>query len=128
MTSRTDAVLVIAGHELRAALRGRMIPAFAALFAALAIIIALAGLAGSGRLLVQGFTRTSVSLRKRSEMAERMTRSASDSSWSICWQIPRIAGASDMEASSPTAACTRSAQRSSSSASCVAGGVTPCMS
>lgn len=62
MTGRTDAVLVIAGHELRAALRGRMIPAFALLFAALAIVIALAGLAGSGRLLVQGFTRTSVSL------------------------------------------------------------------
>lgn len=62
MTMRIDAIFTIAMHELRTALRGRMIPAFAALFALLAIGIALAGLAGSGRLLVQGFTRTSVSL------------------------------------------------------------------
>jgi Cu-processing system permease protein len=57
-----DAIRTIALHELRAALRGRMIPAFAALFAILAIVLALAGLSASGRLLVQGFTRTSVSL------------------------------------------------------------------
>jgi Cu-processing system permease protein len=39
-----------------------MVPAFAALFAILAIGIALAGLGASGRLVVQGFTRTTVSL------------------------------------------------------------------
>lgn len=62
MPTRTEAVLTIARHELRSALRGRMIPAFAALFAVLAVAIALAGLAASGKLMVQGFTRTSVSL------------------------------------------------------------------
>jgi Cu-processing system permease protein len=61
-TTRTHAAMTIAAHELRTALRGRMIPAFAALYAVLAIGIALAGLAGSGQILVQGFTRTSVSL------------------------------------------------------------------
>jgi len=49
-------------HELRASLRGRLVPAFAALFAVLAIGISLAGLGASGQLIVQGFTRTAVSL------------------------------------------------------------------
>jgi Cu-processing system permease protein len=55
-------VLAIAAHELRSAVRGRMVPAFAGLFALLAVGIALAGLGASGQLLVQGFTRTAVSL------------------------------------------------------------------
>lgn len=56
------AVSAIAGHEFRNALRGKMVPAFALLFALLAVGIAVAGLGASGRLLVQGFTRTTVSL------------------------------------------------------------------
>jgi Cu-processing system permease protein len=60
--ARIRPVLVIVGHEFRSALRGKMVPAFAALFALLAIGIALAGLGASGRLIVQGFTRTTVSL------------------------------------------------------------------
>ncbi len=55
-------LIAIAAHELRGALRGKMVPAFAALFALLAVGIALAGLGASGRLMVQGFTRTTVSL------------------------------------------------------------------
>jgi Cu-processing system permease protein len=58
----TGVVRAIAAHELRAVLRGRMIPAFATLFALLCIGITLAGLGASGQLLVQGFTRTSLSL------------------------------------------------------------------
>ncbi|HEX3235666.1 MAG TPA: ABC transporter permease subunit [Gemmatimonadales bacterium] len=57
-----DAVLVIAGAELRAALRGRLLQGFAALFAVLAIGISLAGLGASGQVLVQGFVRTATSL------------------------------------------------------------------
>lgn len=57
-----DATVVIAKQELTAALRGRMILAFGGLFAVLAFGIALAGLGASGQLLVQGFTRTAVSL------------------------------------------------------------------
>lgn len=56
------AVVVIAKQELTAALRGKMILAFGGLFALLAFGIALAGLGASGQLLVQGFTRTAVSL------------------------------------------------------------------
>jgi Cu-processing system permease protein len=52
----------IAAHELRSTLRGRMMPSFAALFAILCIGITLAGLGASGQLLVQGFTRTTLSL------------------------------------------------------------------
>lgn len=52
----------IAANELRTTLRGRMMPAFAALFALLCIGITVAGLGASGQLLVQGFTRTTVSL------------------------------------------------------------------
>jgi Cu-processing system permease protein len=56
------AVVVIAKQELTAALRGKMMLAFGGLFAILAFGIALAGLGASGQLLVQGFTRTAVSL------------------------------------------------------------------
>ena len=56
------ATLIIAKQELAAALRGRMILAFGGLFATLAIGIALAGLGASGQVLVQGITRTAVSL------------------------------------------------------------------
>jgi Cu-processing system permease protein len=59
---RTPAVLTVAGRELRAALRGRLIASFGALFALLAVGIALAGLGGSGQVLVQDFTRTAASL------------------------------------------------------------------
>lgn len=52
----------IAGHELRSALRGRIVPGFAALFGGLALALALGGLGATGQLLVQGFTRTAVSL------------------------------------------------------------------
>lgn len=62
LPSRAEAILAIARHELHGALRVKMVPAFAALFAVLAVGIALAGLGASGQLLVQGFTRTSVSL------------------------------------------------------------------
>lgn len=55
-------IVAIAGHEIRSALRGKLVPGFAALFALLAVGIALAGLGASGRLMVQGFTRTTVSL------------------------------------------------------------------
>lgn len=55
-------VLALAAFELRATLRGKMLPAFAVLFAIVAAGLALAGLGGSGQLLVQGFTRTAVSL------------------------------------------------------------------
>lgn len=55
-------LLALATFELRATLRGKMVPAFAVLFAIVAAGLALAGLGGSGQLLVQGFTRTAVSL------------------------------------------------------------------
>jgi len=54
--------LALASFELRATLRGRMVPTFALLFAIVAAGLALAGLGGSGQLLVQGFTRTAASL------------------------------------------------------------------
>lgn len=55
-------ILALAAFELRSTLRGKMVPAFAVLFAIFATGLALAGLGGSGQLLVQGFTRTAVSL------------------------------------------------------------------
>lgn len=55
-------MLALAVFELRSTLRGKMLPAFAVLFAVVAVGLALAGLGGSGQLLVQGFTRTAVSL------------------------------------------------------------------
>jgi Cu-processing system permease protein len=54
--------LVVAGAEYRSALASRLVQGFGAVFALLAVAIAVAGLAASGQLLVQGFTRTAVSL------------------------------------------------------------------
>ena len=54
--------LVVAGAEYRSALASRLVQSFGAVFALLAVAIAVAGLAASGQLLVQGFTRTAVSL------------------------------------------------------------------
>lgn len=62
MSLRADAVLMIAVAELRAALAGRIVQAFAALFAALALAIAFVGLGAGGELVVQGFARTAVSV------------------------------------------------------------------
>lgn len=62
MRGRLEAVRTIARHEFRAAARGRVVPAFVLLFGGLAVGIALAGLGASGRLVVQGFPRTAVSL------------------------------------------------------------------
>jgi Cu-processing system permease protein len=59
---RHDAVVALAGTELRSAIRSRFVQGFGALFAALTVGVALAGLAASGQLVVQGFTRTAVSL------------------------------------------------------------------
>lgn len=55
-------ILALAAFELRSTMRGRIVPAFAVLFAIVAGGLAVAGLGGSGQLLVQGFTRTAVSL------------------------------------------------------------------
>jgi Cu-processing system permease protein len=56
------ATLIVAGAEYRSALASRLVQGFGAVFALLAVAIAVAGLAASGQLLVQGFTRTAVSL------------------------------------------------------------------
>ncbi len=60
--ARSVAAWVIAEAELRAALSGRLVQGLGALFALLAVAITVAGLAASGQVLVQGFTRTAVSL------------------------------------------------------------------
>lgn len=57
-----DALRAIAGAEYRGALAGRLVQGLGALFALMALAIALAGLAASGQFVVQGFTRTAVSL------------------------------------------------------------------
>ena len=62
MFARPDAVAALAAAEFRSALRGRVIQWFGALFAVLAVGIAVAGLGASGQLMVQGFGRTAVSL------------------------------------------------------------------
>lgn len=62
MRTHIDAVAAIAAQELRATLRGRLVQCFSLLFALLAVGVALAGLGGSGQLMVQGFTRTAASL------------------------------------------------------------------
>jgi Cu-processing system permease protein len=62
VTRPIDAVAAIARAELGAALRGRLVQAFAGLFALLTVGISLAGLGASGQVLVQGFVRTAVSL------------------------------------------------------------------
>jgi Cu-processing system permease protein len=54
--------LIVAGAEYRSALASRLVQGFGAVFALLAVAIAVAGLAASGQVLVQGFTRTAVSL------------------------------------------------------------------
>jgi Cu-processing system permease protein len=56
------AAVLIAEAELRGALAGRLVPGLGGLFALLAGGITVAGLAASGQVLVQGFTRTAVSL------------------------------------------------------------------
>lgn len=62
MLTHTEAVLAVARQEVLTALRGRMLLGFCLLFTLLSVGIALAGLGGSGQLLVQGFTRTGVSM------------------------------------------------------------------
>lgn len=62
LAATTARIVALAKFELRSTLRGKMVPAFAVLFAIVAAGLALAGLGGSGQLLVQGFTRTAVSL------------------------------------------------------------------
>jgi Cu-processing system permease protein len=62
MRAGGGAALVVAGAEFRSALAGRLVQGFGAVFALMALAIASAGLAASGQLVVQGFTRTAVSL------------------------------------------------------------------
>ncbi|MGE5926528.1 MAG: ABC transporter permease subunit [Gemmatimonadota bacterium] len=62
MRARGRTLLLIAEAEVRAAVAARVVQVFGGLFALLAIAIAVAGLGASGQLLVQGFTRTGVSL------------------------------------------------------------------
>ena len=57
-----DALRAVAAAECRSALAGRLVQGLGALFALLALAIALAGLGASGQIVVQGFTRTAVSL------------------------------------------------------------------
>jgi Cu-processing system permease protein len=56
------ATLTVAAAEYRAALASRLVQGLGAVFALMALAIALAGLGASGELIVQGFTRTAVSL------------------------------------------------------------------
>ena len=58
----TRTALVVARAEYRAALASRLVQGFGSTFAVMALAIAVAGLAASGQLVVQGFTRTAVSL------------------------------------------------------------------
>lgn len=62
MRAGASAAGVVAAAELRAALAGRLVQGFGVVFALTALGIAAAGLAASGQLVVQGFTRTAVSL------------------------------------------------------------------
>lgn len=62
MRAGARAALVVAAAELRGALAGRLVQGFGVVFALMALAIAGAGLAASGQLVVQGFTRTAVSL------------------------------------------------------------------
>jgi Cu-processing system permease protein len=61
-SSAIRTTLVVAGAEYRSALASRLVQGFGAVFALLAVAIAVAGLAASGQVFVQGFTRTAVSL------------------------------------------------------------------
>ncbi len=56
------AALVVAGAEYRGAVASRLVHGFGGTFALMALAIATAGLAASGQVVVQGFTRTAVSL------------------------------------------------------------------
>lgn len=58
----TRAALIVAAAEYRGARASRLVQGFGGIFALMAVAIALAGLAASGQLVVQGFTRTAVSL------------------------------------------------------------------
>lgn len=62
MPAVCGAARALAAAEFRGAVRGRVVQWFAALFALLALGIAVAGLGASGQLTVQGFGRTAVSL------------------------------------------------------------------
>jgi len=57
-----EAAFIVASAELRGALASRLVQGFGVVFALMALAIAAAGLAASGQLVVQGFTRTAVSL------------------------------------------------------------------
>ena len=61
-TAGYRACLVVAAAEYRSARAGRIVQGFGVIFAIMALAIAMAGLAASGELVVQGFTRTAVSL------------------------------------------------------------------
>jgi Cu-processing system permease protein len=54
--------LVVAAAEYRVALASRLVQGLGAIFALMAVAIAVVGLAAGGQLVVQGFTRTAVSL------------------------------------------------------------------
>lgn len=62
MRLESDALRAVAAAECRSAVAGRLVQGLGVLFAAMAIAIAVAGLAASGRMMVQDFTRTAVSL------------------------------------------------------------------
>ena len=62
MRSEAEALRVVAAAECRGALAGRLVQGLGGLFAVMALAIAVAGLAASGQIMVQGFTRTAVSL------------------------------------------------------------------
>lgn len=62
MHAGAESAFVVARAEFRAALAGRLVQSFGVVFALTALAIATAGLAASGQLIVQGFTRTAVSL------------------------------------------------------------------
>ena len=62
MRAAARATLTVAAAEYRAALASRLVQGLGATFALMALAIALAGLGASGELVVQGFTRTAVSL------------------------------------------------------------------
>ena len=62
MRAAARAAWTVAAAEYRAALAGRQVQGLGAGFALKALAIAVAGLAASGELVVQGFTRTAISL------------------------------------------------------------------
>ena len=62
MSTRRRAIALIAATEARHAIHGRLVQSFGGLFALLALGVAVAGLGASGQLLIQGFTRTAISV------------------------------------------------------------------